>query len=301
MRTSAFLSLAVVTVAASLALGTAQARTVQQQVSADPRGAVDVSDVSGRIEIIGWDNPQVSVTANLERDSQRLEVKSDRGRTSVRVTHGPGGFVDGGGDVRLVVHVPRESEVNASSVSADIASSSVTGAQHLQSVSGEIDAELGAGTNEVKSVSGAIHLRGSGAGSGSLRVTDVSGEVKVSKLAGDLEATTISGDLDAQVAAAHSVRVHTTSGDLELNAGLERDGTIEAETVSGDQHIAASAPAGFQYEVRTFSGEINDCFGQRSERTSEYGPGRRLDGARGAGNGHVRIKSLSGDVSLCDH
>lgn len=301
MRTLPFFSLALVTVAASFALGTAQARTVQQQVAADPRGEVDVSDVAGRIEIVGWDKPQVAVTANLPNDSQRLEVRSDRGRTSVRVSRGGDGLFEGGGDVRLEVHVPRESEVNASGVSADITSHSVAGAQHLQSVSGAIEAELGSGANEVKSVSGSIHLTGTGAHSASLHVESVSGEVRIANLTGDLEATTISGELNAQLTAAHSVRAHTTSGDLQLKAGLDGNGTIEAETVSGDEHIAASEAAGFQYEVRTFSGDIEDCFGQRPERTSQYGPGRRLDGTRGGGGGHVRIKSMSGDVSLCDH
>lgn len=301
MRTFKFFSMGGAAVAALLALGTAEARTVQQQVGADPRGEVDVSDVAGRIEITGWDKPQVAVSADLPSDSQHLEVRSDRGRTSIRVSRGAGGVLSWGGDVRLEVHVPRQSEVNVSGVSADIASHGIAGAQHLQSVSGGIDAELGNGANEVKSVSGSIRLQGSGGGSGSLHVTSVSGAVNVANMTGDLEATTISGDLEAQVAAAHSVRVHTTSGDLHLTAGLDRGGTIEAETVSGDERIAASAASGFQYEVRTFSGDIEDCFGQKPERTSEYGPGRRLDGTRGAGDGHVRIKSLSGDVSLCDH
>jgi hypothetical protein len=61
-----------------------------------------------------------------------------------------------------------------------------------------------------------------------------------------------------------------------------------------------SAPAGNSYEVKTFSGDIHDCFGQDPDK-SEYGPGSRLNGTRGGGAGHIRIKSLSGDVSLCDH
>jgi len=293
--------LALAVIATALAFGTAQARTVQQQVAAGPRGQVDVSNVSGRIDIIGWDKPQVAVSADIDNDSQNLEVRSSGGRTSVRVTRGTGGwFGGGGGDVRLEVHVPRESELSASGVSADITSRGVTGAQRLHSVSGGIDAELGSGNNEVKSVSGEIRLKGSG-GSGSLHITNVSGEVTASNMAGDLEATTISGRLDAQLASTRSVRLHTTSGEIDLTAHLEPGGTIESETVSGEQRIAASAATGYQYEVSTFSGDIDDCFGQHAERTSQYAPGRRLDGTRAGGDGRIRIKSLSGDISLCDH
>ena len=296
-------SLALAAIAASFAFGTAQARTVEKQVSADPHGKVEVNTVSGHIVITGWDQPQVAVTADLESDSQQLEVKSEGGRTSIRITRGSPGWFGGGGGARLEVRVPRGSEVNASAVSADIISRGVAGAQNLHSVSGGIDAELGAGNNEVKTVSGAIHLKGSGGsgGSGSLHVTSVSGEVTVANLAGDLEASTISGDLEAQLGSTRSVRLHTTSGELHLNARLDRGGSVETETVSGEQRIAASAAGGFQYEVSSFSGDIDDCFGQRAERTSQYGPGRRLDGTRGSGDGRVRIKSLSGDISLCDH
>ncbi|HEY2590708.1 MAG TPA: hypothetical protein VGI35_03870, partial [Steroidobacteraceae bacterium] len=169
--------LAFAAIAASFAFGAAQARTVEKQVSADPRGAVDVSDVAGRIEITGWDKPEVAVTADVEGDSRQLEVKSEAGRTSVRITRGSGESSEGG-EARLEVHVPRASEVNASAVSADITSRGVAGAQNLHSVSGGIDAELGSGNNEVKTVSGGIHLKGSGR-SGSLHVTSVSGEVGV--------------------------------------------------------------------------------------------------------------------------
>ncbi len=293
--------LALAAIAGTLAFGTAQARTVQQQVAASPRGKVDVSNVAGRIEITGWDKPQVAVSADLASDSQHLEVKSEGGRTSIHITRGSGEwFGGGGGATRLEVHVPRESELSASGVSADITSRGVMGAQHLQSVSGGIDAELGSGNNEVKSVSGEIHLKGSGS-VGALHVTSVSGEVSASDIAGDLEATTISGRLDARLVSARSVRLHTTSGEIGLTAHLDRGGSIESETVSGEQRIAASAAGGYQYEVSTFSGDIEDCFGQRAERTSQYGPGRRLDGTRAGGDGRIRIKSLSGDISLCDH
>ncbi len=292
--------LALAAIAATFALGNADARTFQEQVSADPHGEVDVSNVAGTIEINGWDKPQVAVTAEVASDTQQVKVTTDHGRTSVRVTSGPGGWFAGEGAVRLEVRVPRQSELNVSGVSASITSRGIDGAQHLQTVSGEIDAELGSGNDEVKSVSGDVRLRGSGR-SGALRVTSVSGKVSVTNAAGELEATTVSGPLDAQLASARSVRLHTTSGRIELTARLARGGTIEAESVSGEEKIDASAESGYAYELRTFSGDIENCFGQQSERTSEYGPGWRLDGSRGAGDGRVRLKSLSGPLSLCDH
>jgi len=295
--------------AASLALAAqaAHASTFQQQVAADPSGEVDVSNISGDIVINGWDKPTVSVTADLPGSTQRVKISTDHGRTSVCVTYNsrgcnsPGSSYDGSfGDdssVRLEIYVPRRSEVDVSGVSADIRSRGVAGAQQLRSVSGDIDAELGSGDDEAQSVSGDVRLQGSGR-DGRLRVTSVSGNVTVKNVAGELEARTVNGRLEAGLSTARMARLNTTSGDIDLKAALDQGGTVESETVSGTQKIQVGG--GYAYEVKTFSGDIDDCFGQKSERNSEYGPGRHLDGTRGAGGGHIRLQSLSGDISLCD-
>lgn len=295
------------TMAAALALtaATAYASNFQQQVAADPRGEVDVSNVSGTIVISGWDQSAVSVRADLPSDSQRVKVTSEHGRTSVCVVYGdsdscnaPGGFGNRG-SVDLEVHVPRGSELDVSGVSSDIRSNGVSGTQHLHTVSGDIDAQLGSGNDDVTSVSGTISLHGSGQ-DGSLHVTSVSGDLTVMSVAGDLEARTVNGTLRAELSPARVVRLNTTSGDIELSGQLTNGGTVETETVSGSERLRLSAPAGYSYEAKSFSGDITDCLGQQPDK-SQYGPGSRLNGTLGKGDGHVRMQSLSGDISLCDH
>jgi DUF4097 and DUF4098 domain-containing protein YvlB len=247
----------------------------------------------------------VSVTADLPGDSRRVKVMTAAGHTRVCVAYGASngcnsiGWSGDSGSVRLEIQVPRQSELDVGAVSADITSRGVSGTQRLHTVSGDIDAELGSGNDEVNSVSGTVSLRGSGQ-DGTLRVATVSGDLRATNVAGELEARTVNGKLIAELSPTRLARLNTTSGDIALTATLTSGGTIETETVSGDQKIAVSAPAGYSYEAKTFSGDIRDCFGQRSEK-SEYGPGDRLEGRRGGGGGQVRIQSLSGDVSLCDH
>ena len=293
--------------AAALALmaATAYAGNFQQQVAADPRGEVDVSNVSGMIVISGWDQSAVSVRADLPSDSERVKVTSEHGRTSVCVVYGgsdncnsPGGFGNSG-SVDLEVRVPRGSELDVSGVNSDIRSDGVSGAQHLHTVNGDIQAELGSGNDEVNSVSGAINLRGGGQ-DGSLHVNSVSGDLSVTGVAGELEARTVNGTLIAELSTARLVRLNTTSGDIQLTGKLTSGGTVEAETVSGSERLRLSAPAGYSYEAKSFSGDIEDCLGQQPDKR-EYGPGSHLDGTLGKGDGHVRMQSLSGNISLCDH
>lgn len=289
----------------ALAAGAAHASTFHEQVAADPRGEVDVSNISGDIIISGWDRPEVSVTADLPSDSQRVKVITGGGHTRVCVVYGDSngcnssGWSGDRGSVRLEIQVPRQSQLDVSAVSADINSRSVSGAQRLQTVSGDINAELGSGDDEVNSVSGTVTLQGSGQ-DGTLHAASVSGDLRVMNVAGELEARTVNGTLTAELSPARLARLNTTSGDIQLSAKLASGGTIETETVSGDQKLGVSAAAGYAYDTKTFSGDITNCFGQHSQR-SEYGPGDRLEGTRGGGAGHIRIQSMSGDVYLCDH
>ena len=96
--------------------------------------------------------------------------------------------------------------------------------------------------------------------------------------------------------------MRTISGDVVFRGSLAKDSDVDTQTVSGDVKFFAKPETAYEYEVTTFSGDIDNCFGAKSEKTSRYGPGERLSGSRGDGNGggHVRIKTMSGDVTLCD-
>jgi len=268
-----------------------------REVAAQPRGVVEISNVSGAIDVKGWDRPAVSVHADLDPEVGRVDVSSEGGHTIIKVvlpSHS-----GRGGDVHLRVQIPRESELNVSAVSADVNSSGVLGAQRLSTVSGELTAELAGSDVEFKTVSGDIRLKGHGQPA-RLRVTTISGDVRLEHGAGDFEGSSVSGTLAVSLDSARSVRTHSTSGDLHFEGKLARGASFEASSVSGDLNVRASADGGYDYEVNSFSGDIGDCFDAKSERTSKYGPGSRLQGTRGEGAGHVRLKTMSGDIQLCD-
>ncbi len=281
-----------------------RAAPFEQTVAADPHGVVDVSNVAGSIDVSGWDRPEVSVKADLSSSSQKVEVTNERGHISVRVEGPEGGRLFGGffgsREAKLRIWAPRTSEIDVTAVSADITSKGMLGAQQLHSVSGDIQADVSGADNDIKTVSGDIKLHGN-AQPGHFRINSVSGDLTLENAAGDLDATSISGELSAQLAPASSVHLHTTSGDIELTGRLSAGASVSAETVSGEVKLRDSAPNGYQYEARSFSGDIDDCFGKPAERNSEFGPGKHLIGTLGSGGGKVRINTLSGDVSLCDH
>jgi DUF4097 and DUF4098 domain-containing protein YvlB len=224
-------------------------------------------------------------------------VSGDGPRTTIKVIlpHASGH----GGEARLQVKIPKDSELDVSAISADVTTSGVLGVQHVSAVSGNITAELAGADVELKTVSGNLRLKGHGLPA-RLHVSTVSGDVHLERGAGELEASSVNGTLILSLDGARAVRARTTSGDLRFEGKLTRGATFEASTVSGDLNVRTSADGGYGYEVSSFSGDITDCFNASPERASTYGPGSRLEGTRGEGAGHVRLKTMSGDVQLCD-
>jgi DUF4097 and DUF4098 domain-containing protein YvlB len=298
MRLALLLSMTVVALATAATVPASDQHSSDQQVSADPRGTVEVSNFAGRIEVTGWDKPLVSVHSNLSGGIDNVDVQSDRGRTSIKVRmhRFSLGF---GGEADLDIKIPSGSELDVTSVSADVISTGMVGVQRLKTVSGSIRADIGQGDTEAKTVSGEIVLRGSGKPV-ALHTTSISGSIRVEHGAGDVEATTISGDLSVQLDPGRTIRMRNTSGRISIQGKLAKDADVDAQTVSGDVRLHAPAENGYEYEVSTFSGDIRDCFNVKPEKTSQYGPGERLNGALGKGGGHVRIKTMSGGIDLCD-
>jgi DUF4097 and DUF4098 domain-containing protein YvlB len=269
----------------------------EKTVAAQPHGVVEIANVSGRIEVSGWERSEVAVRGELGAGVERVDVTSEGGRTVIKVVLPNMSFRNGSADLK--VQIPKDSELDVTAVSADVNVAGVQGVQRLNAVSGDVTSELGAQEVETKTVSGNVRLRGHGQAS-RLRISTVSGDVHLEHGAGDLEIGTVSGTLQIALDTASSVRAHSTSGDVTFRGQLTRGANFEATTVSGDVNVRAAADGGLRYEVSTFSGDINNCFDAESERTSKYGPGKTLQGTRGEGGSYMRLKTMSGDIELCD-
>ncbi|HEX8783595.1 MAG TPA: DUF4097 family beta strand repeat-containing protein [Steroidobacteraceae bacterium] len=296
MRIGLGLAGALLMLLGATAVSAASDKVFDRQVPAQPRGVVEISNVSGNIEVSGWDRTEVSVHAELAGGVEGVEVSSEGGHTSIKVRQ-PAFYGHGG--ARLQVKIPKDSELGVSAVSADVSTSGVLGVQRLSTVSGRITAEIAGADVELKTVSGSVQVKGHGQ-PGRLRASTVSSDVHLEHAGGDIEAGTVNGALIASLDGAHSVRGHTTSGDLRFDGTLAHGATLEAGSISGTLTVRVGADGGFAYEVSSFSGDISDCFNASPERVSKYGPGTRLTGSRGEGMGHVRLKTMSGNVELCD-
>jgi DUF4097 and DUF4098 domain-containing protein YvlB len=279
------------------AMAAADSDSIDRKVPADANGEVVISNVSGTIEVRGWDRNEVQVTGTLGSSVERVDVESSNGRTIVKVVLPRGNARDG--DADLEVQVPKNSTVEVSAVSADVSSRGVLGTQRLKSVSGEVTAEIAGNESEVRSVSGDVTVRGVGKPA-SLRVSSVSGSLDITNIGGKIDLVTVSGDARLHASEVTEIRGRTTSGSLELFGKLTRDGRVDVEGVSGDITLRLSAAGGLSAEIESFSGDIHGCLAKGVERVNKYGPGVRLSLRTVESGGRVRAKTLSGDVDICD-
>ena len=276
---------------------------VDEHAAADEHGQVELFNISGRIEVVGWDKPEVAASGTLGGSHQRVDISSSGTRTTVRVVHGVPGDKDWGvsfgegGETNLIVHVPRGSSLEVSLVSSDIAIRDVQGDQELQTVSGNVTTAA-VGDARIHTVSGDIQLTAAPQ-SKLLELSTISGNLHVTGGGGDVSVNTVSGDGTLALGTVNHAQFKAIHGNYHVSLGLAPDGRLEAESISGDMTIdfsGALPPADF--DLQSFSGDMKTCFGQQAIR-ERYGPGSRLSFREGSGSARVRIETKSGDVTLC--
>lgn len=181
--------------------------------------------------------------------------------------------------VRMLIEVPRLSDIEVRGVSADITLSGDLGAVRLHSVSGDlrVDSVL---RLEVNTVSGDVRAASV---AGDASITTVSGDVEARDVVGRLTANTSSGDVRG-TSVGDDLTVGTTSGDLRI----ERVGgtAITARSISGD--VTIGLPAGIRVEP-----DISTLSGRTSLPTPSgvppASPPRIV---------RVRLRTVSGDITI---
>src|SRR5207244_12677240 len=155
-------------------------------VRLDRSGAVDLSLISGRIRVTGWDQANVKISASIESGLLRFSANSSRVTLSVD-DEGNGHYRHRNvGEARFDVSVPRGSRLILEAVSGDITAKGSQGEIEASSVSGNVDVTDGLRTVSAEAVSGDVHV---GQVNGNVRGETVSGELRAENVSGNVEAS----------------------------------------------------------------------------------------------------------------
>ena len=292
------LLLGALTAAAASAQG-----TVDERMAADPRGKVEVSNVSGRVEIEAWERHEVAVTGTLGRGVKEVRFERRGGTIEVEVVHDSRFEVfRDHGRAHLVVQVPLASEVEVECVSADVLATGLTGDLAVDVVSGDVTVDAASRAIHLESVTGDLQVR---AAEGRVEAESVSGEIGVRLDAGAFEIETVTGDIEVRVDSLRKGAAESLSGDLGFEGDLAAGGGLKLETKSGDIGLRLPAEVSVEVEMRVFSGRIDSDFGggEREPGAWDLTLGARIgalvEGATlGGGGARIEAATFSGDIEL---
>lgn len=262
----------------------------------DRGGAVDLSLISGRIRVVGWERADVGIRASIESGS--LELSGNPSRITLGVDQSGDGNRRGRrgnvGDAQYEVSVPRGVRLVLEAVSGDVSARGSQGEIEASSVSGDVDVTDGVRSVSVESVSGSAHAASV---DGNLRAETVSGDVRAENVSGNVDAQSVSGTIRLTNIRSRDVRTGTVSGDIMYIGSIEPSGRYSFESHSGTIRMDIPKGAGAQFSVETFSGDISANFPVTLPPGPRRGKGR-TEFTIGDGRARVTAQTFSGRIVI---
>jgi len=237
---------------------------------------IRINNLAGTIDVIGWDKSEVRIECELDPKAKKLEINGDENDLEIKVKYPRRTRGDLKGS-EMTVHVPRGCRLETESVSADVSVDGVVGDVEIGSVSGEI------------SVSGKPE---------SLEISAVSGDIFVSNVSRRLSVSNVSGDVEIKADELDAFAFNAVSGELDLTADPASRARWDIDCHSGEVTLYLPGDVDAEFDIDTFSGDINDDFGHKAERTSRYAPGKELSFVQGDGGARINISVFSGEVNI---
>jgi DUF4097 and DUF4098 domain-containing protein YvlB len=271
---------------------------VDTTVKLDRGGAVDLSLISGKIRVTGWDRPDVKVSASIESGRLRFDANSSRVSLTVEDSDDEGhrnrNRHHNVGEAQYDVSVPRGSRLILEAVSGDVISRGSQGEIEATSVSGDVDVSDGVRAVSAEAVSGSVHASQV---NGNLHTETVSGELRAENVSGNVQASSVSGDIRLVGIQSKDVRTETVSGDITYTGSMEPSGRYNFEAHSGTIRLNIPRGSGAQFSVETFSGDVN------ADVPVTIPPGRgrregRMEFTIGDGRARVTANTFSGQIVI---
>jgi len=281
---------------AAFAVAAVAETTVDESRDVNSNARISIQNVAGSVTITGWVKKELSVTGTLEDDIEELRISGDKSDMEIEVVipkriRGRNKEID----ADLVIRVPRGARLDVGTVSAEIVLRDVEGAADLGTVSGDIDIDDGPTDFDLGTVSGDIVINSP---SKEAKIESVSGSITLKNASGDLSVSTVSGNVVLEKAMLAEFSFAAVSGDLELTGSMGDKANWQIDCHSGDVVLNMPADISAEFDIQSFSGDIENEFGPKARRTSKYAPGRELQFTAGDGDADVDIDMFSGDLEL---
>ena len=256
------------------------------------RGTVDLSLLSGKITVRGWDMPDVSIRASTENGVLRFDANPNR--VTLRVEQERRGG-SSGGDASYDVSVPRGTRLKLQAASGSVTSSGSQGEVSATTVSGAIDVSGGRRDVTLESVSGPIRASQL---AGDLEAQNVSGSVRAENVSGRIEAWTVNGAIRLIGVRSNDIRAQTVGADIVYAGRVATGGTYDFESHSGAIRLALPRSSGAQFRLETVSGAVQSDFPIETATAGGARKSRRIEFTIGDGRATVTIRTFNGRIVI---
>lgn len=272
-------------------------------------GKVQISNISGDIEVRSWGEGQVKIKAiKVSKASSLSQAKENAGKVAIEVTtegnvlrietkYPKSGKFWGGESVNVSVDywlwIPEKAGLKVKNISGDIDVEGTAGMLDLTAVSGDVSLRKASGRAESTTISGDLEVSGI---AGDVFLKSVSGDITADRIKGSIEAETVSGDIElTEVSEAAAVRVKALSGEVVYRGNINPAGNYSLKSHSGNVELYLPANSAFDFVAETFSGGITTDF--EIKVTGKISP-KEMSGVVNGGGATVKLSSFSGDIRL---
>lgn len=223
----------------------------------------------GEVVVLGTGEQQVRVGGQvLFADEMEYQVSSTEKQISIKVNAQRVGLSDM--PLRVEVQVPKDLRVKVETDNASVFVSNYQGNLEVASTSGNLT---------VENTIGKITLRSN---RGTITVRESSGVVSVVGNYGLLTLQSVSGEIAAS----------TIMGNIAFSSLIQQGDTIRLETDHGSVSVNLKQNSALSLQVSSTSGDVTCMLPGISSST------RSCDGKIGAGDGALKIRTVSGAVAL---
>lgn len=266
---------------------------IERLVPAAPDGSVEITSISGSAIILGWDRNEIEIRGTLGRGVEELAVEQRGNRTEIQVVVKHRGRYNSQAD--LEIKVPRRSSIDLETVSAEMTVTEVEGEMDIETISGMAHIEGNPRTLKLESVSGSLDVRGEIA---EVDIETVSGNVILNGSFRQLEVSAVSGRIAVETDVIRHGDLEGVSGEIKLRGDLAAGGSLEVSTHSGSVILSLPSTISAEFDVSTYSGQIDNDFGPEARQIDRYNPAKELRFSHGGDAGRIEIDSFSGNVEL---
>ncbi len=281
-----------------LSTGLTAGTPINESRTASSEARISLSAVTGKFEIVGSPDNQLTVTGTLGEDVSEFNIDGDADNWHIELKP-----IEGNNRMRrqhqasvLTISVPTDAELEVRTVSGEISLFDLHGSWvNAHSVSGAVTSDnVHPERLSIETVSGKLEVQGGGREETRLR--SVSGNMDASDLRGRVNASSVSGIIAVSARQLEEADFETVSGRIQANlAPLDR-ARIRANSHSGSVDIELPQGTPLSLRANSFSGRIRSDFGGEVQRGR--GPGERLDHREGSGQIRLEVQSFSGRINV---